>query len=97
MSTSRAIRDYDTPVRKYGFTGKFLSLFTLDPAGAEWVPLGDVLDAIKFRPEFSYNSGYMLLWIRALCEAAGLTREDRPSGPGHVDLSEGYYGILRKE
>lgn len=79
-----------------GFVAKFLSLYTLDPEGTEWTSLGEVLSMVQFRPAFHYNASYMVLWIRRLAVAAGLTREDRISGPGHVDQVEGYYGLTRK-
>jgi len=81
---------------KQGFVSKFMNLFELDPNGTEWVSLGEVLSMVQYRPAFHYDFSYMVLWLRELCVEAGLTREDRVSGPGHVDMAEGYFGILRK-
>ncbi len=38
----------------------------------------------------------MVLMLREMCVEAGLTREDRIIGEGHVDSTEGYYGLTRK-
>jgi len=82
--------------KKIGFVKTFLAEYALDPTSTVWTPLGDVLRDLQLRLDINYYSSYMLLWIREICVAANLRREDRPLGPGHVDLEEGYYGILRK-
>lgn len=77
------------------FISKFAAYYTLDPAGQTWQGLAEILDTVKNRIEFRHAFGWsdMVLMLRELCVAGGLTREDRIIGDGHVDQTEGYYGI----
>lgn len=85
--------------RKSYFIARIRELFEFDPLGEIWVSLGDVLNYIVDREDFhNFEFGYMLLWLRELCVAEGLQREDRVIGSGRVatDTHEGYCGIFRK-
>jgi hypothetical protein len=58
--------------------------------------LGDVIHWIHCRTDFAQLQwGLMAMWLRRMCEAAGLRKEDRiRPGGGHVVL-EGYYGLRK--
>jgi len=81
------------------FGSKFAAHYSLNPTGTEWVSLAEALGYVSDHEEFRHAFGWsqMVLMLRKMCEAAGLTREDRISAPGHIDTVEGYYGLERKQ
>lgn len=87
--------DFDT---KTQFGRKFGVYFSFNPTGTEWMALADALSQVNNRIEFRNSFGWsqMVSMLRKMCESAGLVREDRISGEGHFDLTEGYYGLERK-
>ena len=81
---------------KAQFKGKLAAYYSFNPAGSEWMPLAVALGYVSDHAEFRHSFGWsqMVTMLRQLCEAAGLTREDRGEPP-HV--LEGYYGLERKQ
>ena len=84
---------------KSEFGRKFGAHYSFNPTGTEWVSLGEALGYVSDHEDFKHVFGFsqMVLMLRQMCERAGLVREDRISAPGHVDLTEGYYGLERKK
>lgn len=81
---------------KRKFFSAFAAHFSLDPAGSEWTSLAEALGYVSDHEDFKHTFGWsqMVIMLRQLCEARGLTREDRGEPP-HV--TEGYYGLTRKQ
>ena len=96
MDENKSI-DFQTLSRKIGFISMFLVEYALDPSSTDWVPMGAVIKDLQLRPDFDYYSSHMVLWIREICVAANLTREDRALSTGSQDLEEGYFGITKKD